>query len=137
MLIYADSSKEKFVQSSLYNTNVLWTKKSLLGKQEKTCQKQHKTKYFRVMKNQKFMTLFFISKQTRLTFFYIFSYMKQITKGEIEMLKEVFFYMVLFLVVLSLLILAFGRMFNEYKRYQLIEAQQELVLEQLQIIKEK
>ena len=53
------------------------------------------------------------------------------------MLKEVFFYMVLFLVVLSLLILAFGRMFNEYKRYQLIEAQQKLVLEQLQIIKEK
>lgn len=63
--------------------------------------------------------------------------MKQITKGEIEMLKEVFFYMVLSLVVLSLLVLAFGRMFNEYKRYQLIEAQQELVLEQLQIIKEK
>lgn len=59
------------------------------------------------------------------------------TKGEIEMLKEVFFYMVLSLVVLSLLILAFGRMINEYKRYQLIEAQQELVLEQLQIIKEK
>ena len=53
------------------------------------------------------------------------------------MLKEVFFYMVLFLVALSLLILAFGRMINEYKRYQLIEAQQELVLEQLQIIKEK
>lgn len=63
--------------------------------------------------------------------------MKQITKGEIEMLKEVFFYMVLFLVVLSLLVLAVGRMVNEYKRYQLIEAQQELVLEQLQIIKEK
>lgn len=59
------------------------------------------------------------------------------TKGEIEMLKEVFFYMVLSLVVLSLLILVFGRMINEYKRYQLIEAQQELVLEQLQIIKEK
>ena len=53
------------------------------------------------------------------------------------MLKEVFFYMVLSLVALSLLILSFGRMVNEYKRYQLIEAQQELVLEQLQIIKEK
>ena len=59
------------------------------------------------------------------------------TKGEIEMLKEVFFYMVLSLVVLSLLVLSVGRMINEYKRYQLIEAQQELVLEQLQIIKEK
>ena len=53
------------------------------------------------------------------------------------MLKEVFFYMLLSLVVLSLLVLSVGRMFNEYKRYQLIEAQQELVLEQLQIIKEK
>lgn len=63
--------------------------------------------------------------------------MKQITKGEFEMLKEVFFYIVLSLVALSLLVLSFGRMVNEYKRYQLIEAQQELVLEQLQIIKEK
>ena len=59
------------------------------------------------------------------------------TKGEIEMLKEVFFYMVLVFVALSLLILSFGRMINEYKRYQLIETQQDLVLEQLQIIKEK
>ena len=53
------------------------------------------------------------------------------------MLKEVLFYIVLSLVALSLLILSFGRMVNEYKRYKLIEAQQELVLEQLQIIKEK
>ena len=53
------------------------------------------------------------------------------------MLKEVFFYMVLVFVALSLLILSFGRMINEYKRYQLIETQQDLVLEQLQIIKEK
>ena len=53
------------------------------------------------------------------------------------MLKEVLFYMVLVFVTLVLLVLAVGRMINEYKRYQLIEAQQELVLEQLQIIKEK
>ena len=71
-------------------------------------------------------------------FFLCFSiYEKQITKGEFEMLKEVLFYMVLVFVTLVLLVLAVGRMINEYKRYQLIEAQQELVLEQLQIIKEK
>ena len=89
------------------------------------------------MKNMSSHNSFFISKQTRFSFFYIFSYMKQITKGEFEMLKEVLFYMVFSLVVLLLLVLAVGRMVNEYKRYQLIEAQQELVLEQLQIIKEK
>lgn len=53
------------------------------------------------------------------------------------MLKEVLFYMVLSFVALLLLVLAVGRMVNEYKRYQLIEAQQELVLEQLKTIKEK